>query len=125
MRAIRRADTEPELAVRRILHGQGYRYRVDLRLDLSGGRTRPDIVFTRHKVAVFIDSCFFHCCPEHGRTPAANVAYWAPKLARNVARDREADALLESNGWLVLRAWTHESPEAVAERVVAALVSRR
>jgi len=93
MAAIRRRDTKPELALRRALHGRGYRYRKDLRLDLdSGARVRPDIVFTARRVAVFVDGCFWHCCPEHGTRPANNTWYWEPKLARNVERDRAADA---------------------------------
>ena len=83
MRAIRRSDTKPELALRRALHGRGYRYRKDLRLDLDGGaRVRPDIVFTARRVAVFVDGCFWHCCPEHGSKPAVNTGYWNPKLRR-------------------------------------------
>lgn len=121
MRAIRRSNTKPELAVRRLLHGAGYRYRVDLRLELPGARVRPDIVFTRRKVAVFIDSCFFHCCPVHGRVPETHTGYWQPKLARNVERDRLADAALHSAGWTVVRAWSHERPEDVVERVVEAI----
>ncbi|MDC7120266.1 very short patch repair endonuclease [Cellulomonas fimi] len=123
MRAIRRSNTKPELAVRRLLHAAGYRYRVDLRLDLPGARVRPDIVFTRRKVAVFIDSCFFHCCPIHGRVPAANTGYWQPKLGRNVERDRLADEALRAAGWTVVRAWSHELPDDVVERVVAVLAT--
>ena len=99
MRANRRSDTKPELALRRALHAPGYRYRKDYRLDLAGARVRPDIAFTARRVAVFVDGCFWHCCPQHGTQPANNTWYWEPKLARNVERDRAADAALAAAGW--------------------------
>ena len=119
MRANRRADTRPELALRRALHGRGFRYRKDYRLDLADGvRVRPDIVFTARKVAVFVDGCFWHCCPEHGSQPAANAWYWEPKLRRNVDRDRAADAALGQAGWTVIRFWEHESIDMAVAKVV-------
>ena len=124
MKANRRSDTKPELALRRALHRLGYRYRKDYRLDLDGGvRVRPDIVFTARKVAVFVDGCFWHCCPEHGSQPAANTWYWEPKLARNVERDRAADAALAAAGWQVIRLWEHESLDSAVAIVVAALAA--
>ncbi|MEO3786885.1 very short patch repair endonuclease [Actinocorallia sp. B10E7] len=124
MRANRRTDTKPEIALRKALHARGYRYRKDFRLDLPGGvRVRPDIVFTARKVAVFVDGCFWHVCPEHGREPTSNEWYWTPKLRRNVERDRAADAALTANGWQVVRLWEHEPlPSAVA--AVAAAVDQ-
>ena len=107
MRANRRVDTSPERALRSELHRLGLRFRKDLRLQLDGGAVRPDIVFPRVKVAVFIDGCFWHQCPEHGQMPKANREYWAPKLARNVERDRANDAALGENGWTVLRFFEH------------------
>jgi DNA mismatch endonuclease, patch repair protein len=124
MRANRRSDTKPELALRRALHSQGYRYRKDYRLDLTGARVRPDIAFTARRVAVFVDGCFWHCCPQHGTQPANNTWYWEPKLARNVARDRAADAALCAAGWSVVRIWEHESLEAAVGAVVTALTAR-
>ena len=121
MRANRRTDTKPELALRRALHRQGYRYRKDYRLDLTGARVRPDIAFTARRVAVFVDGCFWHCCPQHGTQPAANTWYWAPKLARNVERDRAADAALAAAGWRVVRVWEHESLDGAVAAVVSAL----
>ena len=122
MKGNRRADTKPELALRRALHGQGYRYRKDYRLDLPGGiRVRPDIVFTARRVAVFVDGCFWHCCPEHGSQPAANTWYWEPKLRRNVERDRAADTALGQAGWTVVRLWEHDSLEGAIAAVVAVL----
>ena len=121
MRANRRSDTKPEMALRRALHGQGLRYRKDYRLDLDGARVRPDIAFTARRVAVFVDGCFWHACPEHGTKPANNTWYWGPKLARNVERDRAADAALAAAGWRVVRVWEHEPLDAAVASVVAAL----
>src|SRR6266566_3529743 len=122
MRANRRTDTKPELALRRALHALGFRYRKDYRLDLAAGvRVRPDIVFTARKVAVFVDGCFWHCCPEHGSQPASNTWYWEPKLRRNVDRDRAADVALGQAGWTVIRFWEHESIEDAVAEVVGVL----
>ncbi len=125
MKANRRANTKPELALRRALHAMGYRYRKDHRLDLAGGmRVRPDIVFTARRVAVFVDGCFWHCCPEHGSQPSANSWYWEPKLRRNVERDRAGDAALGEAGWTVIRLWEHESLEAAVAAVAGVLPAR-
>jgi DNA mismatch endonuclease, patch repair protein len=122
MRAIRRTDTKPEVALRRALHRQGYRFRKDYRLDLAEGkRVRPDIAFTARRVAVFVDGCFWHACPEHGSKPANNTWYWEPKLRRNVERDRVADAALSAAGWDVVRVWEHEPLDAAVMAVLAAL----
>ncbi|REJ05126.1 very short patch repair endonuclease [Microbacterium bovistercoris] len=107
MQANRRRDTGPELALRSALHAAGYRYRCDFRIDLPGGRVRPDIVFTRRKLAVFVDGCFWHSCPLHGSQPRVNQSYWSPKLARNAERDRTNTRLLEESGWTVIRIWEH------------------
>jgi DNA mismatch endonuclease, patch repair protein len=124
MRANRRTDTKPELALRRALHGQGFRYRKDYRLDLDGARVRPDIAFTARRVAVFVDGCFWHACPEHGTKPASNTWYWGPKLARNVERDRAADAALTAAGWRVVRVWEHEPLDEAVAAVIAAVGPR-
>jgi DNA mismatch endonuclease, patch repair protein len=123
MRANRRTDTKPEMALRRALHGQGFRYRKDYRLDLDGARVRPDIAFTARRVAVFVDGCFWHACPEHGTRPASNAWYWGPKLTRNVERDRAADAALLAAGWQVVRIWEHEPLDAGVAAVIAALTA--
>ena len=126
MRANRRTDTKPELALRRALHSRGYRYRKDYRLDLAGGnRVRPDIAFTARRVAVFVDGCFWHCCPQHGSKPAVNVGYWDPKLRRNVERDRVADTALAAAGWEVVRIWEHEPVADAVAAVLAALARRQ
>ncbi|WP_338156686.1 very short patch repair endonuclease [Saccharomonospora azurea] len=118
MQANRRTDTKPEVALRSELHRLGYRFRKDHRLDLPAGvRVRPDIVFTRRKVAVFVDGCFWHVCPQHGRQPARNEWYWNPKLRRNVERDRCADEALAQAGWQVVRVWEHEAVSDAVARV--------
>lgn len=94
----------------------GFRYRVDARPIASLAR-RADVVFRPQRVAVFVDGCFWHRCPQHGSMPTRNQDYWKPKLDRNVERDRETDDILTSTGWEVLRIWEHENPEAAAERI--------
>ena len=122
MRAIRRTDTKPELALRSALHRAGYRFRKDYRLDLdAGARVRPDIAFTARRVAIFVDGCFWHACPEHGRNPAVNEWYWAPKLRRTIERDRAADAALAAAGWRVVRIWEHVPLTDAVAAVTAAL----
>lgn len=118
MRANRRRDTSPEMAVRRLVHAAGLRYRVDAR-PLPELNRRADLVFTRAKVAVFIDGCYWHGCPEHGTTAKTNPEYWSPKIARNKERDAETDDLLIRAGWRVVRAWEHEAPAEVAKQVLA------
>ena len=125
MRANRRTDTKPELALRHALHHLGYRYRKDYRLDLANGRrVRPDIAFTARKVAVFVDGCFWHACPQHGTQPKANEWYWSPKLLKNVERDRLNDAALDLAGWTVVRLWEHVPLEDAVSTVVTALAAR-
>jgi DNA mismatch endonuclease, patch repair protein len=109
-------DTAPELALRRELHRRGRRFRVHLR-PLQGLRRTADIVFPRHRVAVFVDGCFWHRCPEHGSDPKNNSAWWDAKLRRNVERDRETDRILEDSGWTAVRVWEHEAVDAAADRV--------
>lgn len=115
-----RRDTQPELALRRELHRRGRRFFVD-RAPLKGVRRRADLVFPRRRVAVYIDGCFWHSCPLHATQPRNNAAWWAEKLAGNVARDRDTDARLIEAGWMVVRVWEHEDPMAAADRVERAL----
>ena len=112
----RRRDTSPELLIRRQLHRKGLRYRVDLPVP-GLPRRRADITFTRARIAVFVDGCFWHACPLHGSMPKRNGDWWAEKLKRNIARDRETDAHLTAIGWRVLRFWEHEDPDVAAEVV--------
>ena len=120
MRANMHRDTKPELAIRRLLHARGLRYRVDM-APWSNRRRQADIVFTRRRLAVFIDGCFWHGCPEHATVPVTNVDYWRPKLARNIERDRETTAMAEAEGWTVLRIWEHVPPEEAVRLIVRAL----
>jgi DNA mismatch endonuclease, patch repair protein len=125
MRANRRKDTKPELAVRRALHARGLRFRVDLPIKLEHHRQiRPDVVFPRQRLALFVDGCWWHGCPEHGTQAATNTDYWGPKLDENRARDRRQTKALEAEGWTVVRVWSHERPDAVARRVATLLGSR-
>ncbi|WP_232234534.1 very short patch repair endonuclease [Actinoplanes sp. N902-109] len=122
MQANRRSDTKPETILRSALHRLGYRYRKDFLLRFPDDvRVRPDIVFTARKVAVFVDGCFWHVCPEHGRQPTTNEWYWTPKLRRNMERDRRADAALTGAGWQVVRIWEHESLQEAVDQVQAAV----
>jgi DNA mismatch endonuclease (patch repair protein) len=126
MRAIRRSDTAPELRVRSLLHRMGLRFRVDYPVrDGLPRPVRPDIAFTRRRLAVFIDGCFWHGCPQHGRKRGGeNEPYWSAKIARNVERDQEQIARLAASGWSVLRAWEHEDPELVASRIRDEVLAR-
>jgi DNA mismatch endonuclease (patch repair protein) len=121
----RRTGTKPEIVVRRALHAAGLRFRKDYRLDVGDVRVRPDIVFTRAKVAVFVDGCFWHSCPLHGTQPKRNADYWTPKLARNVHRDRKQDAALSAHGWVVVRIWEHEAVEDAAGRILETVIARK
>jgi DNA mismatch endonuclease (patch repair protein) len=109
-------DTKPELLVRRALHAEGFRFRVDHRPEATL-RTRADIVFTKRRIVVYIDGCFWHGCPVHGTQPKANADYWTPKLARNIERDVESTLALEARGWTVLRYWEHEPVTEVVARI--------
>jgi DNA mismatch endonuclease (patch repair protein) len=124
-RGNRKRDTKPEVRLRSALHRRGLRFRKDHPLRLGTVRVRPDIVFTRGKVAVFVDGCFWHSCPDHGRRPGRNLDYWIPKLDNNVARDRRVDAALDAEGWDVVRIWEHEDVETSAARIAAVLDRRR
>lgn len=116
----RRRDTGTEWAIRRRLHAAGFRYRVDVRPDVSL-RCRGDIVFARAKVVVFIDGCFWHGCPLHGTQPKKNAEWWRDKLAKNVERDRRNTENLMALGWCVVRVWEHEDLESALARITIAL----
>lgn len=116
MQATGRRDTAPELAIRRELHRRGLRYRVEVKL-AELPRRRMDIVFTRARLVVLVDGCFWHGCPEHGTSAKANAGYWTAKIAANQARDQDTDERLAAAGWTVLRLWEHEKPAAAADRV--------
>ena len=123
MSLVRRRDTGPEVALRRVLHARGLRFRVDVR-PTPALRGRADIVFSRRRVAVYVDGCFWHGCPEHGVLPKSNSEWWRQKLVATAERDRRANEVLRDEGWGVVRIWEHEDVEAAADRVVAALGRR-
>ncbi|MFF0388363.1 very short patch repair endonuclease [Kitasatospora sp. NPDC004615] len=117
-------DTAQELAVRRLLYASGLRYRVNARVPGMPRRT-VDILFLGPRVAVFLDGCFWHGCPEHATSPKANAEWWRTKLDRNISRDHETTAHLTAEGWTVLRFWEHQPPEEVARTVHDLVVARR
>lgn len=123
MQGNRRRDTRPEMQVRRAVHALGLRYRVDVR-PLANLNRRADLVFIRAKVAVFVDGCYWHGCPEHGTTAKTNAAYWTPKIQRNRERDAETNRLLRAAGWVVLRAWEHEDADDVAALIMKTVKAR-
>lgn len=124
MRANRSRDTKPEVAVRRELHRRGRRFRVAYRPLSEDRRRTVDIAFTRLKVAVHIDGCFWHGCAEHFVPPKTNATYWEQKIASNRARDLDTDRRLTDAGWTVLRFWEHERPTGVADAVENVLWER-
>ena len=119
----RKKDTRPERALRSALHRRGLRYRLHLRPADSG--CLVDIAFPTTRVAVFVDGCFWHRCPEHGVRPRTNREYWDAKIAGNLARDERNKEQLESAGWTVVRVWEHEPPDEAAERISQLVRERR
>jgi DNA mismatch endonuclease, patch repair protein len=111
-----RRDTLPEVAVRRLLHASGMRYRVNVPVPGMPRRT-IDIVFSKARIAIFMDGCFWHGCPQHATQPKANAEWWRTKLDKNIARDVETTEHLRAEGWTVLRFWEHEAPGEVAARI--------
>lgn len=124
MQANKGRDTKPELALRRAVHALGLRYRVSMR-PLPSIRRTADLTFSRVKVAVFLDGCFWHGCPEHHTQSATNSEFWAEKVRRNRERDQETNRLLTEAGWSVIRIWEHEDPEVGAARIAQEVISRR
>ncbi|WP_431959261.1 very short patch repair endonuclease [Actinacidiphila sp. bgisy160] len=117
-------DTAAELLIRRLLHAAGLRYRVEYPVP-GMPRRRIDVAFTSVKIAVLIDGCFWHSCPEHATQPRSNAEEWRQKLDRNMARDKETTEHLVVAGWKVLRFWEHEAPDDVALRIAAAVEQRK
>jgi DNA mismatch endonuclease (patch repair protein) len=124
MQSNRSRDTKPELALRSAVHALGLRYRVSAK-PLAGLRRTADLVFPTAKVAVFLDGCFWHGCPEHHTVASANAKFWADKVSGNRARDRDTDARLDAEGWVSVRVWEHEDPVAAARRVEDVVRARR
>lgn len=116
MRANRSRDTKPETALRSLLHRRGLRFRVDVS-PIPGVRRRADLVFPRLRVAVFVDGCFWHGCPEHATWPKANADFWREKIETNRRRDEDTNQKFMEAGWMVLRVWEHEDIEEAAQRI--------
>lgn len=117
-------DTKPEMALRSAVHRLGLRYRVGVR-PVKKLRRTADLVFVKAKVAVFLDGCFWHGCPQHHTVAATNSQFWKDKVAGNVARDRDTDARLRSAGWLPMRFWEHDDPGEAAAKVRDVVNGRR
>jgi len=117
MRANRRRDTKPEVALRSALHRRGLRFRNDASILTDQGTVRVDVALARHRLAIFVDGCFWHCCPEHGTRPRSNTEYWRPKLERNRQRDAATNGLLQEAGWQVVRVWEHQDAEEAADLI--------
>lgn len=120
----RSRDTGIEVALRRELHRLGLRYRVHKR-PLRAVRREADVVFGPAKVAVFVDGCFWHGCPEHGTWPKRNSEFWRAKIETNRLRDANTDQVLAEAGWLAVRIWEHEEPVGAAARVRLVVAGRR
>ena len=123
MRGNRGRDTRPERHLRAVLHAHGLRYRVSTR-PLPGLRRTADVVFPKARVAVFVDGCYWHGCPEHHRPATKNSSFWQAKIADNRRRDEETNRALAEEGWAVIRCWEHDEPEEVAERVMSAVANQ-
>lgn len=121
MRANRGRNTGPEVTLRSALHRAGLRFRKDLRMVVGETAVRPDIVFTRNHVAVFVDGCFWHGCPQHGEMPVSNREFWEAKISGTRDRDARQTAALEAAGWTVLRVWEHEPVDDALARIGNAL----
>jgi DNA mismatch endonuclease, patch repair protein len=122
MKSTRQRDTICEVTLRSAIHRTGLRFRIQWQI--PGTRRRADVAFPSKKVVVFVDGCFWHMCPQHATWPKANEQWWRDKLMRNVERDRDTDALLESRGWLVLRFWEHDDMLQAAKKVAAVIAQR-
>lgn len=117
MSAIRSKNTKPEVTLRKALWAKGLRFRIHY------GKEKIDIAFPRKKLAIFIDGCFWHGCPEHSRLPKTRKNYWHPKLKRNIERDRAKEERLKSEGWKIMRFWEHELKDlnAIMDKIQTAL----
>jgi DNA mismatch endonuclease (patch repair protein) len=121
MRGNRSRDTRPEVALRSALHRRGLRFRKEYKVELADRRVRVDVAFPSRRLAVFVDGCFWHSCPQHGHAARRNKHYWEPKFDRNRTRDEAVTRGLESAGWRVLRFWEHVPADDAAEAVSEAL----
>jgi len=116
-------DTSAEMRLRRRLHALGLRYRIHY-VVLQRPRRTADVVFTRARLAVFVDGCFWHGCPKHGSWPKSNAEFWRNKIETNRRRDRDTDHRLKKKGWAVIRVWEHEEPDEAAKQIAMLYRSR-
>lgn len=123
MARVRQEGTQAEVDLRKALHARGLRYRLHVPL-LTKPRRVADIVFPRARLAVFVDGCFWHGCPEHASWPKSNADFWREKIETNRARDADTDHRLQTLGWMVVRVWSHENAGEAADRI-AQIVNER
>lgn len=124
MQRVRQKNTSAEAALRRELHARGLRYRVQVPV-LTKPRRVADVAFRGLRVAVFVDGCFWHGCPQHATWPKQNAEFWRAKIEANMARDEDTDERLRGEGWKVIRVWAHEEPKIAAQRIAHILERRR
>ncbi|MGA4684081.1 very short patch repair endonuclease [Micromonospora sp. AB353] len=117
-------DTKPELALRRAVHALGLRYYVNRR-PIKAVRRTADLLFPKLKLAVFLDGCFWHGCPEHHTVAKTNASFWAEKVAANRRRDADTNERLMAQGWKVVRVWEHEPVAEAAARIAATVTAAR
>lgn len=124
MARVRQKGTRAELKLRKALHAQGLRYRLHVQL-LAKPRRVADIVFPATKIAVFVDGCFWHGCPEHASWPKSNADFWRQKIETNRSRDADTDQRLQALGWESVRIWEHEDANYAASRIAELVRARR
>jgi DNA mismatch endonuclease (patch repair protein) len=124
MKSVRQRNTSAEFVLRRELHARGLRYRIHVPV-LAKPRRVADVTFIRLRVAVFVDGCFWHGCPEHGTWPRQNAEFWRAKILANQERDRDTNERLRAQGWTVVRVWAHESSCKAASRVARIVRARK
>ena len=124
MAKVRQKGTAAEMALRRELYRRGLRYRVDYEV-LEKPRRVADVAFPGLRIAVFVDGCFWHGCPEHASWPKQNAEFWRQKIEANQQRDRDTNERLDRMGWTVLRFWQHESPAEAAESIARMVRNKR
>lgn len=124
MQRVRQKNTSAESSLRRELRSLGLRYRVQVPV-LTKPRRVADVTFIGPRVAVFVDGCFWHGCPEHVTWPKQNADFWRSKILTNRERDRDTDARLRADGWEVVRVWAHEAPSSAALRIAEIVEKRR
>jgi DNA mismatch endonuclease, patch repair protein len=120
MSRVRRSGTDCEVALRRALRRAGFRYRLSCASFLPG---RPDLILPEHRLAVFVDGCFWHGCPFHGSIPKSNRSFWLAKIRANRRRDIRVSRALRRLGWKVIRIWEHQIRDEA--RVAVARIGRR